>query len=142
MTIPAFTCPDCGGSNIRRSRYLNYKERLGSLVNVYPFRCRDCGARFKADVLMLKQLFFAKCPRCLRMELSTWSRHAFRPTVWQNVLVVLGAQQRYRCSSCRVNFVAFRPCLKSSKGTGEEGAPKRCMKRGIGISFTSSAEDG
>jgi len=115
VNIPAFSCPDCGGSNIRRSRYNNVKERLGALINVYPFRCRDCGARFRVDVLMLKRLFFAKCPRCLRMELSTWSRHAFRATMWQNVLVVLGAQ-RYRCSSCRVNFVAFRPCLKSSKG--------------------------
>jgi transposase len=115
VNIPAFTCPDCGGKNIRRSRYLNLKERLGALINVYPFRCRDCGARFRADVLMIKRLFFAKCPRCLRLELTTWSRHAFQTTPWQKALLLLGAQ-RCRCSACRFNFVAFRPCLKSSKG--------------------------
>ena len=115
MNIPAFSCPDCGGSNIRRSRYLNFRERLGAFFNVYPFRCRDCGTRFRADVLMIKRVLFAKCPRCLRLELTTWSRHSFRPTLSQNVLVLLGAQ-RYRCSGCRFNFVAFRPCLKSSRG--------------------------
>jgi predicted Zn-ribbon and HTH transcriptional regulator len=113
MTIPAFTCPSCNSKNIRRSRYLNLKERLGALVNVYPFRCRDCGERFHADVLMLKRLIYAKCPRCLRMELSTWSHQTY-PTSWQNLLVLLGAQ-RYRCSTCRFNFVAFRPCLKNTR---------------------------
>lgn len=82
---------------------------------MYPFRCRDCGARFRADVLMLKRLLYAKCPRCLRLELTTWSRLNYASTRWETALVILGAQ-RYRCSGCRFNFVAFRPRLTSSKG--------------------------
>jgi DNA-directed RNA polymerase subunit RPC12/RpoP len=116
VNIPAFTCPECGNRHIRRSRYQNVTEHLGALFGVYPFRCRDCGARFQADVLMLKRLLYAKCPRCLRMQLTTWSRQFYQATWRQNVALILGAQ-RYRCSTCRYNFVAFRPRLRASKGT-------------------------
>src|ERR1700733_806883 len=114
LRIHALACPECGGSNVRRSRYQSTKERLGALFAKYPFRCRDCRARFRADVLMLKWLVYAKCPRCLRLELTTWSRQNYSSSPWQTLLLRLGAQ-RCRCSACRFNFVAFRPRLTSSK---------------------------
>ena len=40
------TCPECGGST-RRSVRATLREFLFSIVYVYPFRCIECGHRFR-----------------------------------------------------------------------------------------------
>ncbi len=51
---------------------------------------------------------YAKCPRCLRMDLSAWDPKYYRPSFWMELRVWLGAH-RWRCDPCRHNFVSFRP---------------------------------
>jgi NTP pyrophosphatase (non-canonical NTP hydrolase) len=41
-------CPRCGKSFVRRSHRQGLKERLLSLVYIYPFRCQVCANRFRA----------------------------------------------------------------------------------------------
>jgi predicted HAD superfamily Cof-like phosphohydrolase len=41
-------CPRCGKSFVRRSHRQGLKERLLSLVYLYPFRCQVCANRFRA----------------------------------------------------------------------------------------------
>ena len=41
-------CPRCGKSFARRSHRQGLKERLLSLVSLYPFRCQVCANRFRA----------------------------------------------------------------------------------------------
>jgi len=41
-------CPRCGKSFVRRSHRQGLKERLLSLVSLYPFRCQVCANRFRA----------------------------------------------------------------------------------------------
>jgi predicted HAD superfamily Cof-like phosphohydrolase len=41
-------CPQCGKSFVRRSHRQGLKERLLSLVYLYPFRCQVCAHRFRA----------------------------------------------------------------------------------------------
>jgi predicted HAD superfamily Cof-like phosphohydrolase len=41
-------CPQCGKSFVRRSRRQGLKERLLSLVYLYPFRCQVCAYRFRS----------------------------------------------------------------------------------------------
>ena len=41
-------CPRCGKSFVRRSHRKGLKERLLSLVYLYPFRCQVCANRFRA----------------------------------------------------------------------------------------------
>ncbi len=41
-------CPRCGKSFVRRSQRQGLKERLLSLVYLYPFRCQVCANRFRA----------------------------------------------------------------------------------------------
>jgi predicted HAD superfamily Cof-like phosphohydrolase len=41
-------CPRCGKSFVRRSRRQGLKERLLSLMYLYPFRCQVCAHRFRA----------------------------------------------------------------------------------------------
>jgi hypothetical protein len=64
---------------------------------------------------MIKRLLYAKCPRCLRTDLTTWSRRFYQASLLQNVQLFFGGQ-RYRCSPCRCNFVSFKPRLKPAKG--------------------------
>jgi predicted HAD superfamily Cof-like phosphohydrolase len=41
-------CPRCGNSFVRRSQRQGLKERLLSVVYLYPFRCQVCAHRFRA----------------------------------------------------------------------------------------------
>lgn len=116
MNIPSLECANCGSNQIRRARYANWGERLRGVLGIHPFRCRRCGHRFLVSVWLFGKLRYAKCPRCLRLELTTWSRRYYKVDFLKNCLVVFGAQ-KYRCASCRCNFVSFRP----RKATGKSG---------------------
>lgn len=53
-------------------------------------------------------MFYAKCPRCYRLDLSIWQPQYYRaPTRWL-VMIRFGAKT-HRCEYCRCNFVSFRP---------------------------------
>jgi predicted nucleic acid-binding Zn ribbon protein len=108
VKIQALECDQCGSREIRRARLQGFSERMRAILGIYPFRCRDCQNRFFVSVWLLSRLAFAKCPKCLRMELSTWSRRFYNPGVFANLLITFGGQ-KYRCSGCRCNFVSFRP---------------------------------
>ncbi len=45
--ILTMRCPRCGKSFVRRSHRQGFKERLLSLVYLYPFRCQVCANRFR-----------------------------------------------------------------------------------------------
>lgn len=107
MNIADMECEQCGSRNIRRARLRNLKDRIRILMGAYPFRCCDCQTRFIAGVLLVSKLPYAKCPKCLRTELSAWSRRHYNPGVAANLLIELGAR-KYRCPACRHNFVSFR----------------------------------
>jgi hypothetical protein len=52
---------------------------------------------------------YARCPRCYRQDLTTWSQHYYRPPLWTVLLLRMGATP-YRCAPCRCNFASYRPC--------------------------------
>jgi hypothetical protein len=39
-------CPKCGSGYAQRSHRRGWKERLGALIGLYPYRCWDCDHRF------------------------------------------------------------------------------------------------
>jgi DNA-directed RNA polymerase subunit RPC12/RpoP len=78
------------------------------LIGTYPFRCSECHHRFLRNVWVLNKLKFAKCPKCLGLELTNWPRTANRVKPFYRFLLTLGAHP-YRCAVCRLNFVSFRP---------------------------------
>ncbi len=39
-------CPKCGSGYAQRSHRRGWKERLGVLIALYPYRCWDCDHRF------------------------------------------------------------------------------------------------
>ena len=78
------------------------------MMGVYPFRCNSCNDRFWASVWLFSVWKWAKCPRCLNLNLTDWPKRHYRNSLWAQALTALGAQ-KHRCSRCRLNFVSFRP---------------------------------
>jgi len=114
------TCPECGSRNIRSSLSRTVGERIMKAFGFFQLRCRDCDARFKHQIWDPLNSFFARCPRCYRQDLSTWSRDYYRaPTLWL-LQMKLGARA-HRCEYCRNNFVSFRPA--KMKFVRKAGAP-------------------
>jgi DNA-directed RNA polymerase subunit RPC12/RpoP len=108
MRTPVLICPNCSGIRLRRSKRQSLLEMSKMLMGIYPFRCLDCGIRFWSSVWLLSKLAFAKCPKCLSLELMAWPEKYFRATLLHNLMTTFGAH-RYRCPGCRHNFLSFRP---------------------------------
>jgi hypothetical protein len=103
----ALSCPKCGSRHIRPSRYANFEERLKALRFISPLRCRDCKTRFVSKTVFLEDLFYARCPKCDRMDLNGWSGKTHVAKGWTAFKVQLGAH-KWRCEYCRLNFASFR----------------------------------
>ena len=101
-------CPSCSSGDVRASMPQGFGERLGRLFGFFQIRCKDCDERFTSSIWAFTDALFAKCPRCYRLDLSTWTTHYYRaPTIWL-VAMKLGAR-RHRCEYCRHNFISWRP---------------------------------
>jgi phage FluMu protein Com len=77
-------------------------------MGVYPFRCNSCNDRFWASIWLFSIWKYAKCPRCLNLNLTDWPKRRYRTNFWSDLKTALGAQ-KHRCSRCRLNFISFRP---------------------------------
>ena len=77
------------------------------LIGTYPFRCQDCNGRFLVNVFLLSRLAYAKCPKCLSLDVTNTvrGRHA---SASQKLMMTFGAR-KVRCKNCRFMFVSFRP---------------------------------
>jgi hypothetical protein len=104
----ALICPDCGNAAIRLSRRQSMGELSKMAFGSYPFRCLGCNQRFWANIWLWSVWKYAKCPRCLGLDLTTWSHKTQHLGYWKKLLLTMGAR-RHRCARCRCNFVSFRP---------------------------------
>jgi hypothetical protein len=68
-----------------------------------------CKTRFGTSMWEGQTWKYARCPKCLRFELSTWSEQYYNPPTWTVFLLRMGATP-YRCDTCRCNFASFRAC--------------------------------
>lgn len=105
----SIACPRCGSRHLRPARNRSFAEVMGRLRFVAPLRCLDCNKRFVGPTVIWKDLLYARCPVCLRMDLATWTGKTYRrPPLWVGLRVAFGAH-RWRCEYCRMNFAGFRP---------------------------------
>ncbi|HEY3938751.1 MAG TPA: hypothetical protein VGL97_15060 [Bryobacteraceae bacterium] len=110
MSNPVLRCPDCESANVRRSKRQTSLELAKMAVGVYPFRCLACTQRFWASIWLWSAWKYAKCPKCLGLQLIYWPRRSYHLTFWSKLLLTMGAHP-YRCAQCRCNFVSFRPLV-------------------------------
>ncbi len=84
-------------------------------------RCSDCGHRWRHSLWRLREVFYARCPRCYRLELTTWDETYYHvPAIWR-VLTGIGAK-KVRCKACRTNFVSFRFVKNVKKWINKDGS--------------------
>ncbi len=76
-------------------------------MGIRPLRCRDCRTRFVDQTWNLSDLGYSRCPKCMRMDLSSWDERHYSPPNYMLLLLKLGGHP-YRCEYCRLNFVSFR----------------------------------
>ena len=117
-------CPKCGARDVRVSHRRGLGEHLRALFGIYPLRCRRCRSRWATSVWASGDWKYARCPRCYRQELSTWSEQYYRPPRWTLIILRAGATP-YRCPACRCNFASFRRCKErySWRGRTEQAPP-------------------
>jgi DNA-directed RNA polymerase subunit RPC12/RpoP len=100
-------CPQCGSRDARTARARSFGDRLRQLIGVYNLVCKRCEARYQGSLWNPRLLRYARCPKCLRTTLSTWSEHYYIPSRWTIFKLRIGASP-YRCEWCRCNFASFR----------------------------------
>lgn len=103
----SLACPKCGSRFLRESRPRDTVERINRLRFIAPLRCLDCKTRFVTRTLILSDLLYARCPKCYRMDLNSWTGKTFDPPFFMSVKLYFGAM-RWRCEYCRLNFASFR----------------------------------
>jgi hypothetical protein len=103
------SCPQCGTRDVRVSHRQSLGEVLRAVVGIYPLRCRRCRTRWETSVWADGAWKYARCPRCYRQDLSTWSQQYYHPPSWISFLLRIGATP-YRCAACRCNFASFKKC--------------------------------
>jgi DNA-directed RNA polymerase subunit RPC12/RpoP len=108
MKPSAVACPYCASTSLRRSRRASWFELIPMSIGSYPFRCFDCNQRSWINIWLVSRMRYAKCPKCLGLELTPWSRRHYRLSFWKNLLSTFGAH-RYRCAACRYYFLSFKP---------------------------------
>jgi hypothetical protein len=103
------SCPHCGARDARVSHRRDFLEYLKALVGIYPLRCRKCNTRWETSGWAGGAWKYARCPRCYRQHLTTWSLQYYHPPMSTRISLRIGATP-YRCAACRCNFTSFRPC--------------------------------
>ncbi|MEO7145629.1 MAG: hypothetical protein ABI165_19205 [Bryobacteraceae bacterium] len=106
MRVP---CPSCGCNDVRLSERRGILEHFKTIFGIYPLRCKRCEHRFVDGLWSIRYWRYAKCPKCYRMELSTWSEQYYSPRAGTIFAIRMGGTP-YRCERCRCNFVSFRAC--------------------------------
>jgi hypothetical protein len=102
-------CPKCGTRETRVSHRRGLAEHVKALVGITPLRCRRCNTRWETSVWAGGAWRYARCPRCYRQQLTTWSEQYYHPPRWTTFLLRMGATP-YRCAACRCNFASFKKC--------------------------------
>lgn len=122
-------CPQCGTRDVRVSHRQSIAEVLKSIFGIYPLRCRRCRTRWETSVWAGGAWKYARCPRCYRQDLSTWSEQYYHPPSFTRLKLRFGATP-YRCAACRCNFASFKPCKekfswRKDKPSGSASAQNR-----------------
>jgi ssDNA-binding Zn-finger/Zn-ribbon topoisomerase 1 len=103
----AVTCPQCNSIDVRMSKWKNRFEQVLDLLGMPPMRCFNCDHRWRHSLWRIREMFYARCPRCYRLELVRWEETYYHvPSFWK-FLIAIGAK-KVRCKACRHNFVSFR----------------------------------
>jgi hypothetical protein len=99
-------CPECQSLDVRTSAHRHFGEKLLELLGYTPMRCQQCHCRWRESVWKFTEMLYARCPRCYRLDLTTWEETYYHVGFWAKLKVSCGGK-KVRCKVCRHNFVSF-----------------------------------
>jgi len=106
-------CPACRQAKISRSRRRGVTDHLLGAVDILPWRCGNCGTRFRARLVPFRYALYAKCRYCGNHDLQRIAIE-YLPGVG-SVLGRLLRLPALRCAPCRHKFLSFRPLLREGE---------------------------
>ena len=109
-------CPRCKSAVCRRSRRQGIRDRIASAMNLLPWRCITCEARFYAGMVAMRFLPVVHCPNCGNLDLEQVGRDRVMGGWWTSLRRVLRFPA-YRCDACRTRFFSvrrFRPVVPTA----------------------------
>ena len=134
----AVACPECSGIDVRISKWKNRLEQALDLFGIPTMRCLDCSHRWKHSLWRIHEIFHARCPRCYRLELTTWDETYYHvPRTWK-ILSGLGAK-KVRCKACRHNFLSFRLVKGTEKWVNVDDSVIPLVETSIDLSSVDAA---
>ncbi len=134
------SCPECGSTHIRTSKIKSFAERLSDWTGRPPMRCTDCSHRWCESLWRLHEAIYSRCPKCFRLELSTWEETYYKiPFSWQ-LKCALGAK-KVRCKACRHNFISFRLVKGKKKWVNVDPTEDTIVETTITLSGVSNGKD-
>jgi hypothetical protein len=128
-------CPHCRSKNVRESLSYSFGEHIGKWLGFLKLRCRDCDERFTQQIWDLRNLVYARCPRCYRLDLSRWDLSHYHVGAFSRLRLKIGARP-HRCEACRCNFVGFRPAKLKYKRPEPQSAPLPSFAGGVTTTTT------
>jgi hypothetical protein len=108
MSTLVAECPFCGSDQTRPAQSKGVFQYVLEGIGMFPYRCEECQKKFRFRLWGARDLFYAKCPRCYRQDLSMWEMKYYRPRYRTRLKLTLGARP-LRCESCRCNFASWLP---------------------------------
>ena len=134
----AVACPECSAIDVRMSKGKNRFEQALDLFGVPTMRCLDCSNRWKHSLWRIHEIFHARCPRCYRLELTTWDETYYHvPRTWK-IPSGLGAK-KVRCKACRHNFLSFRLVRGKKNWVNVDGSVIPLVEASIDLSSVDAA---
>lgn len=134
------SCPECQGKNVRMSRWRNRWDQTLDLFGMPPMRCSDCNHRWRHSLWRIREILYARCPRCYRLELTTWDETYYHvPTTWR-ILTGLGAK-KVRCKACRTNFVSFRFVKNFKTWVNKDGSITPLVEETISVNEAGGGKE-
>lgn len=130
-------CPECGSRKVKASHPAHFGERLADWLGMTPVRCLECEHRWKESLWRIRELLYARCPRCFGLKLGTWEETYYHvPWTWK-VQAGLGAK-KVRCRACRLNFMSFRRVKSVKKWENVDPLEEDVREREISLSELES----
>lgn len=100
-------CPECGSTRVRHSQPKHFGEKVLDVLGFPHMRCSECEERWAESLWRFTEFFYARCPRCMRLDLVRWEETYYHVPYRWKVQIALGAK-KVRCRPCRHNFLSFR----------------------------------
>lgn len=130
-------CPACQSSRCYRSHRRGLLDFALTILDLRPWRCRECDRRFYGSKVAATFCYYAHCPVCGNFDLQGIGRDRIEDgtLIWLKRLLQFPA---YRCAPCRRRFFSVLPFRRIVASDPQPGAGEAPAKPSAAVPDASS----